>query len=268
MYTSILMPVRNGETYLREALDSVVEAARDQPYEVLIQDCLSTDRTKEIALSHPANVGYVCEADSGQTDALNRALRRSKGDVVGWLNADDLYLPNAVEAAAALFAIDPAADVAFGDYQVIDEHSQILRRHRPGVWRWRRLYAKGNYIFSGATFFRREIFEQFGPFSTDYEYVADLEFFLRIGARVRAVNVNQELGAFRYQRDSKSGAQRYRFCAEAALVRKKHRPAGAYGRLVYARAQSELRVSAAVMPLRYTRTYSQARRFIRSLPPW
>lgn len=259
MYASILLPVRNGEKYLGQALDSVTAAAGSQPYEVLVQDGLSTDRTKQIAASHPANVSYICEADSGQTDALNRALKRSIGDFIGWLNADDIYLPHAIEFAAQVFQTDPAADIAFGDYQIINERSEILREHRPGAWSWQRLYAKGNYIFTGATFFRREVFEQFGPFNTEYQYVADLEFFLRIGAGVRAVNVHRELGAFRYHRESKSGSQRFHFCTEAASLRKQHRPARVRGKLAYVRAQSELRLSAAIMPIRYTKTYSRAR---------
>jgi glycosyltransferase involved in cell wall biosynthesis len=259
---SILLPVRNGERYLRQALDSVVAAAGSRPYEVLVQDGLSTDLTSEIVNSHRANVKYVREADFGQTDALNRALQRSRGDVIGWLNADDLYLPHAIEVAAGLFEADPLADVVFGDYQVVNARSELLRHHRPGEWNWQRLYMKGNYIFTGATFFRREVFEQFGVFSTEYEYVADLEFFLRIGPHIRAVSAHADLGAFRYHTDSKSGSQRFRFCTEAASLRREHRPAGPLGRLACMRAQSELWAAATIMPIRYTKMYSRARRLV------
>jgi glycosyltransferase involved in cell wall biosynthesis len=259
VYASILLPVRNGEKYLEEALDSVRTAAGSQPYELLVQDGLSSDGTQPIIGRHGANIKFVSEADSGQPDALNRALRRAEGDFVGWLNADDLYLPHAIELVARAFQENPAADVVYGGFQIVDERASVLRHHDPGQWSWAKLYAKGNYIFSGASFFRRSVFERFGSFSTEHEYVADFEFFLRIGRGVRAVNVHRELGAFRYHRASKSGSERFRFCAEAASVRKQYRPPFARGRLDYARAQSELWVSAAMLPVRYTRTYSRAR---------
>jgi glycosyltransferase involved in cell wall biosynthesis len=262
MYGSILLPVRNGEKFLTQALDSVSKAAGSQPYELVIQDGLSTDRTREIVSAHPANIRYARERDHGQTDALNRALRRSTGDFVGWLNADDTYAPLAIERAAQVFRDSADTDIVFGNFTVIDENSAVLREHHPGEWSWKRLYMKGNYIFSGATFFRRDVFERFAPLDTQYEYGADFEFFLRIGAFVNATYVDSEFGAYRYHTQSKSGSQRFRFCAEAASVRRQHRPSGALdGWLAYARAQSEAWIATAVMPLRYTGAYSRARRF-------
>lgn len=265
MYASILLPVRDGGAYLRQALDSVITAAGDQPYELLIQDGMSTDDTERIAAAHSASIRYVRTPDDGQTDALNRALDRSSGDLIGWLNADDIYLPKAIQVAAEAFEAHPAVDIVFGSYYVIDAQSAILRHHRPGSWDWNRLYTSGNYIFTGATFFRRSVFDRSGHFDARYEYVADFEFFLRIGAQVRALNVGQGLGAFRYHQMSKSGAQRFRFCAEAASVRRQYRAPGLPGLLSYGRAQSILWLAAAVAPVRYTRAYSRARRASRHL---
>lgn len=260
MLASILVAVRNGEAYLAAALDSVVAAAEANPYEIVIQDAESTDGTQRIATSHPARIRYFRESDDGQSDGLNRALGRSEGDFVGWFNADDLYLPGAISAAAAIFEADPSVDVVFGDWNVVGSESNLLREHHVGAWEWKELYRKGNYVFTGATFFRRTVFERFGVFSTELDYVADLEYFLRVGADVRAVHAGRALGAFRYHHESKSGSKRFHFCTEAAAVRRRFLNAPGAGYNAYVRAQAVLWLSASIAPLRYTKPYSAMRR--------
>jgi glycosyltransferase involved in cell wall biosynthesis len=263
MLTSILVPVRNGERFIAAALDSAIAAAGDRPYEVVVQDAMSNDRTAQIVSQYPSIVHYVREQDSGQADGLNRALSRASGDIVGWLNADDLYEPGVFAAAVELFEADSAVDVVYGDWTVIDEDGRCLRDFQPRPWNWDRLYWKGNYIFSGATFFRRRVFDRFGCFSTDYNYVMDLEFFLRIGRHVSAVSAHRRFGAFRMHNESKSGSQEFRFCMETARLRRQYLSGGDATLRAYARAQGLQWVGAATTSLRYSPLYSRFRRHIR-----
>ncbi len=256
---SIIVPVRNGETYLGRALDSVIEAAGNCSYEVIVQDSLSTDGTPGIASGHPGNMMYVRERDAGQSDGLNRGLSKAKGEIVGWLNCDDLYLPGAISTAVELFSADSSVDVVYGDFIVIDGESHVLREYKSSEWSWDRLYRKGNYIFTGATFFHQRVFERFGNFSTRYDYVMDLEFFLRVGAGVRAIHSGRAFAAYRYHPGSKSARRPFQFCREAAQLRRSYlaqSPAGIRG---YLAAQAELWLGATTARLRWSRPYSSIR---------
>lgn len=259
MRASILIPVKNGERFLGQALDSVAAAALDTECEIVIQDALSTDRTREIVLAHAPRALYTCEEDAGQADGLNRALAQSSGEVVGWLNGDDLYGPKAVSLAVSAFEAHPLADVIYGCWNVIDERGHVLRSYQPTDWNWNRLYRKGNYIFSGATFFRRRVFERFGNFDATYNYTMDLEFFLRIGRDVSAMSLDEALGTFRIHNRSKTGSQWFGFFLENNRLRRAYWLSGDASLSSYLGAQAVNLVGGATTSLRWSKAYSSLR---------
>ena len=96
---SVITPSRNSAEFLEDALLSV---ARQQGPRVehIVMDCASTDNTIEILNRFP-QVQWISEPDQGQSDAINKGFLRATGDLMGWLNADDYYLPGGLEAIAA-----------------------------------------------------------------------------------------------------------------------------------------------------------------------
>lgn len=194
---SVITPSRNSGTYLEDAILSV---ARQEGVEAehVVQDSLSSDNTLEILRRHPG-VRWQWESDCGQSDAINRGFLRASSDLVGWLNADDYYLPGGLSAIARAAAEHPEADVFHGDCVFVDGQGSITRskvEHEfdPGI-----LFYFGCYIPSTATFFRRRVIERGYLLDCDFRVCMDFEYFVRLaGAGFQFHYVPQFIAAFRW----------------------------------------------------------------------
>jgi glycosyltransferase involved in cell wall biosynthesis len=196
MLISVLTPSYNYRQYIGEALASVT-AQRADPVEHVVADGASTDGTPALLESWSPAPRWVSEPDSGQSEALNKALTSAQGDWIGWLNADEFYLPGALQLVRDTVAANPDADVIYGDCVLIDEHSRLLRLHplhrfsRPTL-RW-----YGCYIFSCATFIRRSVLPA-PAWDSSVDRIMDWDLFLSLAERgARFVHVPHPLGAYR-----------------------------------------------------------------------
>lgn len=185
----MLMASFNAARYIEESIESVL-AVDGLDIELLIQDGLSTDDTAAIvARIGDPRIRFVSEADDGQSDALNRALARAKGGWIGWLNADDLYLPDNVAQLAELF--DQPLDFVYGDYGTIDRNGRELKRYyssRP--FDQANLVRYGVYINCSAGFYRPELLRAVGGWDPELHYCMDYDLLFRIshhGARTQYV---------------------------------------------------------------------------------
>lgn len=121
---SIVIPVYNGENYLKEAIDS----ALSQTYkhlEVLVINDGSTDKTKEIALSYGERIRYFSKENGGVSTALNMGIANMSGEYFSWLSHDDLYKPEKVELEIAALTDDPT-QIVYSDYAVIDKNGATI----------------------------------------------------------------------------------------------------------------------------------------------
>jgi glycosyltransferase involved in cell wall biosynthesis len=196
MLISVLTPSYNYCQYIGEALASVT-AQRAEPIEHVIADGASTDGTPTLLERYRPAPRWVAEPEDGQSDALNKALASAQGEWIGWLNADEFYLPGALQLVRATIDAHPDADVVFGDCVLVDEHSRLLRLHplhtfsRP-VLRW-----YGCYIFSCATFIRRSSLPE-PAWDSSVDRIMDWDLFLTLAGRgARFVHLPQPLGAYR-----------------------------------------------------------------------
>jgi glycosyltransferase involved in cell wall biosynthesis len=176
MLFSILTPSYQAGSFLRDALASVAEQGWDD-VEHIVVDGQSSDGTLELLQSWPHPLTYVSEADRGQSHALNKALQLAQGEWIGWLNADDFYLPGALSKVAQAIASNPDADVVSGDCCFVDGKGAYLRlvpEHEMSgtVLRW-----YGCAIHSCATFVRRDLLVQQG-FDETCREVMDWELYL------------------------------------------------------------------------------------------
>ncbi len=196
MKFSIVTPNYNYGRFLKKALESVfaqteTEGAPD--IEHIVIDGRSTDDSVSIlknwaafAAAQPtAKFGrysffYVSEPDKGQTDAINKGLRRATGDVVAWLNADEWYLPGKLARVADAFTRLPMADFIYGEPLYVDGEGKPMRIKRDHPFSRFVLLHYGCYIASCCSFWRRRILDDWHYLDPSYKVVMDGEYWARL----------------------------------------------------------------------------------------
>ena len=189
MNVSIITPCLNSETTIRDTIESVIRQSY-QNMEYIIVDGGSTDRTVEIIEEYmdvfAGRLRYISEKDNGIYDAMNKGIQRASGSVIGIINSDDWYEPEAVERAVQCFQ-DTGANVVYGEIWMIDENGK-------------RKYHTSHSAFPlhPSTFIKREIYINHGMFDTTYQIAADRELLLRLMTEnVKFAYVDRILANFR-----------------------------------------------------------------------
>lgn len=218
---SVLIPAYNAGPYLRQALNSALNQV-PPPYEVVVQDGGSTDNTLDILRSFDGRVAWISGRDSGQADALNKALARASGDVVIWLNADDLILPGALAAAAEAFEANRELAFVYGDFDIIDGADSLLRHYHSSVYSWGRVFARGCYIFSGSVFVRRQALLDVGGYDESLIACMDLDLLLRLDAAGPSGHLGRTIAQLRMHGTNKSGTMFTVFFREGFRVRRRY----------------------------------------------
>jgi GT2 family glycosyltransferase len=218
---SVIIPAYNAGPYLRQALSSALEQV-PPPYEVVVQDGGSSDQTLDILRSFGDRVAWESGHDGGQADALNKALARARGDVVIWLNADDLILPGALAAAVEAFSANPVLAFAYGDFDIIDGDGGLLRHYRSSSYSWSRVFARGCYIFSGSVFVRRKALLAVGGYDASLHACMDLDMLLRLDAAGPSRHLGRTIAQFRMHTSNKSSTMLAVFFREDFRVRRRY----------------------------------------------
>jgi glycosyltransferase involved in cell wall biosynthesis len=219
---SIITPSFNQAAYLEDTIRSVL--AQDySPIEYLIVDGASSDGSLAIiqeyaSLSPGRLTWWVSEPDAGQAEALNKGLRHARGDIIAWLNSDDIYLPGAVRQAVAALEADPDLGMVFGDAISIDAEGKPLNRLIFGNWGLAELVAF-RIICQPAVFMRRAALEKAGYLDASYHFMLDHHLWLRIACQapiLYAGNVptSTPWAAARQHAMAKNVAQAEQFSAE------------------------------------------------------
>lgn len=181
------MPTRNQAPFIRAAIDSVLAQAETLPgaIELVVADGASTDGTAgilaELAAAHPGVVQWVSEPDGGPADAVNKAVARARGGIVGWLNSDDLYTPGAAARALETFRQRPDRVMVYGEGDHVDVDGRFLNRYPTrGPDTPLAAWADGCHICQPTAFFRHEAFAALGGLDTSLRTAFDYEFWLRL----------------------------------------------------------------------------------------
>jgi glycosyltransferase involved in cell wall biosynthesis len=179
MLLSLITATYNSSATLADTLTSV----REQSYphlEHLIVDGLSSDPTLSILRKFPHARLVVSERDSGIYEAMNKGILAAKGEVIGLLNSDDLYINKEVVQKVMSCFQNPAIDAVYGDLQFVaaDNIHRVVRTWRAGTYRRNKLY--WGWMPPHPTFFvRKQLYEQWGLFNTQLKSAADYELILR-----------------------------------------------------------------------------------------
>ena len=236
---SIVTPSLNQAAFLPRTLESVLSQVGDFDLEYVVQDGGSTDGSAELLRRYEAErrISLRVEKDSGQSDAINRGLRRTTGDLVGWVNSDDLLLPGTLARVAAAFAASPEAAWLHGGCEIVDEQDRPIRRWITAYKDWRcRHYSRRallveNFVSQMTVFWRRSAMERVGLLDESLRYTFDYEYWLRLSALGDPLFLPGRIAAFRWYTSSKSGAQFEKQFAEDYAVFERHAPPGALLRL-------------------------------------
>lgn len=229
---SIVIPVFNGMPYLKAALDTVVDYPSDQ-VEIVVQDGASTDGTLDLLSSYGDRLRVRSESDSGQTQALNRGIARSRGQFIGWLNSDDLYAPGALLEVIRAIRANPEIDAFYGDWTTIRQDGSQIRERRLKEFDWRdHMTTNPNPAWSGATFWRREVFERYGKMDESLHFCMDFDFFMRVSPSIKSRHIPHIIGSFRYQDSSKTTSVPLGFIVEGHRIQWKHSGGTLRGKLI------------------------------------
>jgi glycosyltransferase involved in cell wall biosynthesis len=247
---SIVMPSLNSGRHIGEAIQSVLDQEHSE-LELVIQDGGSSDQTLDVVRSFDdSRISWISEPDGGQSDALNKAIRRSRGEWILWLNADDRLATGAF-ARVVPQLLPEQSGVVHGDFGMIDAEGRIVKRYACTPMTSRRLLRHGAYVFSASVFFRRSLAYQVGTFDERLHYCMDYDWLLRL---VEASAVHYEPGMVAFARDhadSKTSRQPWGFWREQWVVNRKHGASPALAGLV----QIAMAAALLIRPFRRSRLW-------------
>jgi glycosyltransferase involved in cell wall biosynthesis len=211
---SIVTPSFNQAEYLEMALLSVLNQDY-APLEYIVIDGGSTDDSIEIIEKYSDRLAYwTSEPDQGQVDAINKGLRRAKGEIVAWLNSDDLYLAGAVSRAVGLLQEDPEVGMVYGDGLMIDGQGRLLDRHTYRQFTALELLCF-NVILQPTVFMRKAVLDQVGLLGDQYHLVLDHELWIRLAHHAPIAHIPEFIAVERTHAKAKTVAMALSFVNEA-----------------------------------------------------
>ena len=225
----IITPSFNQRDFLAQTARSVLD--QTGPFEITwrVFDGGSTDGTVELlrSITDP-RLHWTSEPDRGQSHAVNKGLDRADGDIIGWINSDDLYTPGTFAAVAEAFARRPDAGWLIGQSDIVDANGIEIRRgvtryknHGLARYSYRRLLRE-NFISQPAVFWRKSFGDRVGLLDESLHHAMDYDLWLRMGRHGDPVVLNQVLTHFRIHASSKTGTwirERFR---EDLIVTRRH----------------------------------------------
>jgi glycosyltransferase involved in cell wall biosynthesis len=203
---SVVTPSFNQGRFLEQCIRSVLD--QDYPhFEHIVYDNCSSDETHAILRRYP-HIDWVSEPDRGQSDALNKAIRRSHGEIIAWINADDYYAPGAFELGARELHRTAGVQAIAGRVQVVDAAGRVMQTMTPEFHGLDYLldYWSHHYgLYQPGVLFRRDVFERIGELRVELHCAMDYDFWLRVAERYAIKTVPATLACFRLHEASKSG---------------------------------------------------------------
>ncbi|HEX3067237.1 MAG TPA: glycosyltransferase family 2 protein [Thermoanaerobaculia bacterium] len=207
MRVSIVTPSLQQGQFIERTLQSVWRQNRGRltgEIEHIVMDGGSTDGTLEILERWRDRISFSTGPDGGQSAAINAGLARAGGEILAYLNSDDVYYDGALAAAVAAFEADPSVDVVYGEGDLIDCNDGFIDRYPTEAWSPERLELIC-FLCQPAVFFRRRVLERFGPFDGSLNYCMDYEYWLRLAARgAHFAHIPVKLAASRFHPATKT----------------------------------------------------------------
>jgi hypothetical protein len=203
---TIVTPSFNQGRFIRQTIESVLE--QDYPrIEYIIMDGGSTDETADVVGDYAGRLCWISEHDEGQSHAINKGFRRAHGELVAWLNSDDLLLPGAVRHAVAAFEGSPQLGAVYGEGYLIDQNGAIKQRfpHTQEMNLWRLVHLS-DFILQQSVFFRKDVLAEVGYINQQLHYTMDWDVLIRIAKRYPLKYIREFMAALREHPEAKSSS--------------------------------------------------------------
>ena len=224
---TIITPSLNQGEFIEQTIESVL--SQEYPdLEYIVIDGGSSDGTLEVLRKYAGKLHWVSEPDQGQSHAINKGLRMASGDVVAYLNSDDLYELGTLRKVGEFFSLHPEASWLTGRCRIIDQNGREVRQWMTFIKNfWLRTQSYTvlkvlDYISQPATFWRREVMDKVGFFDETLHYAMDYDYSLRVGCHSRLWVLDDYLASFRVHTASKGGSSASDQFGEDLQVAKRH----------------------------------------------
>jgi glycosyltransferase involved in cell wall biosynthesis len=222
---SIITPSFNKGDYIEETIRSV-ENQSYRNIEHIIIDGGSTDGTLAILKFHRGHLFWISEPDKGQSDAINKGWRMAKGEIVAYLNADDVYTPDAVETVVNHFIANPSVGMVYGDGLLSDEHGGNVRYFESKKYSLKPLIYFKNDILQPSVFLRKSTIDAVGEIDINLHLAMDIDYWIRAGLCTEVDYINKPLSTAKIYASAKSSAMMTEYVKEYEIILEKikHNP--------------------------------------------
>lgn len=209
---SVITPSYNQGHLIEETIQSIL----NQNYpnlEYIVMDGGSTDNTVEVLKKYKDQLSFVSKKDKGQTDAINQGIARSTGEILMYLNSDDVMLPNTLNTVGEYFLSNTDAMWLTGDYFIIDAEGKKIQSFVANYKKFLRNFplfnvlSIANFIIQPSTFWRKKLGVEIGKFDEQLHLCMDYDFWMRAIQKYPLHVLPNHLSLFRIHGTSKGGTQ-------------------------------------------------------------
>jgi glycosyltransferase involved in cell wall biosynthesis len=200
-YVSIVVPAYNQEKYLDETIQSILH----QDYELIeliVLDDGSQDNTKKLLQKYDHQFYYASHPNMGQANTLNKGWFKARGEILSYLSADDLLMPNAVSTAVRYLNEDPNIVLTYCDFNLIDPNSKTIRKVSAPDFDYLKMVKRLICPPGPGVFFRKWAFERTGGWNPEYRQMPDYDYWLRLGLNGPFMRIPRVLASFRIHEKS------------------------------------------------------------------
>lgn len=239
MKISIITTNFNTDKYLEQTIKSILSQKGDFDLEYIITDGGSKDNSLEIIKKYEKEVKdgkwgervtfkYLSEKDSGQSDGINKGLKMATGDIIAFLNADDLYTEGALEKVVTYFKDNPDCLWLTGYCRIIDENNKEIRKY---ITKYKNIglgrltldsLLIEDTISQPATFWRKSLMDEIGYLDESLHYAMDHDYWARMEKVSHMHLIKEYLAEFRFTSNTKTGSSIEKTLAESRLVAERH----------------------------------------------
>jgi len=200
---SIITPSFNQAQFLEQTIQSVL--AQDyRNIEYIVIDGLSTDGSAGIIRKYTDRLAFWCsEKDTGQASAINKGFGHAHGEILAWLNSDDLLSPSAVRLAVEFLSDDKEIGLVYGDRLHIDPRGNVIGLNRMPAW-YPGMLKQNITLPQETVFFRRDLYHRAGPLDENLKFALDFDLWCRMARLTNFRHIPAFLGSFREHDESKS----------------------------------------------------------------
>jgi glycosyltransferase involved in cell wall biosynthesis len=221
---SIVTPSYNQGEFIEDTIKSVLEQTYKN-IEYIIVDGGSKDNSVQIiqkyASLYPQRIQWISERDRGQTDAINKGLRRARGDIVAWLNSDDIYNLQAVERVVAFFKKNPDTAFVHGQGHHVTKSGEFIENYPSRPCDFQVLHTTCP-ICQPTTFWRREVLNTVGYLDDGLNFAMDYEYWIRVSKQYPLGFIADHIASTRLYEETKTLGQRHKVHKEILEIVKEH----------------------------------------------